>query len=164
MKSNINIWLLVIFGIFITVAVFWLWSYPYFSNWGKRPHWQTGCMSDLKQIGLGLEMYSNDYDGFYPEKSGAAGLEQLRSLDYITDYRIFACRRSKYRNNHGKNNQPLTEQSVSYYYRGGMSKQDAADSAVCWSKPDSHMNFGSILYIDGFVKGVSGANWMEEIK
>jgi len=27
---------------------------------------QAGCLSNLKQIGLGVEMYTNDYDDYYP--------------------------------------------------------------------------------------------------
>ena len=124
---------------------------PMFNSGMSRPRARRiSCASNLKQIGLGLEMYSNDYGGFYPEKSGAAGLEQLRSLDYITDYYIFVCPNST--DIPGKGIEPLTEANVSYCFRGGMSKADAADSAVCWDKPDNHRNFGNILFLDGHVK------------
>ena len=123
---------------------------------------RISCASNLKQIGLALELYSNDYMQQLPDKSGAAGLEMLRSLDYITDYKIFVCPSTD--TVPGKYGEPLTEANVSYCFRGGLHKSDAADSVVCWDKPDNHKNFGNVLYIDGHVIGIAGANWMEEIR
>ncbi len=123
---------------------------------------KISCASNLKQIGLALEMYSNDYMQKLPDKPGAAGLEQLRSLDYIVDYKVFVCPSTSAIP--GKDGKPLTEANVSYCFRGGMSKADSANSAICWDKTDNHKNFGNILFLDGHVNGVSGANWMREIR
>ncbi len=132
------------------------------SGGGREKARRISCASNLKQIGLALEMYSNDYMQQLPDKSGAAGLEQLRSLDYITDYKIFICPSST--DVPQTDNLPLTEENVSYCFRGGMSKSDSADSAICWDKDTNHGKFGNVLYIDGHVIGVAAANWKEEIR
>ncbi len=128
----------------------------------REPAKRINCASNLKQIGLALEMYSNDYMQKLPDKPGAAGLEQLRSLDYITDYKIFIC--SSTTDVPGKGIEPLTEDNVSYVYRAGLTKADSADSAVCWDKPTNHKDFGNILFLDGHVNGVAGHNWLDETK
>ena len=158
-KRNLAVAMIVFASIFI-IAVIILPTLNT-SRCGKH-HRRLGCASNLKQIGLGLEMYSNDHDGFYPDKSGAAGLEQLRSLDYITDYKIYVCRNTT--DVPGEGIEPLTEANVSYCFRGRMRRADAADSAVCWDRPSNHKKFGNVLYIDGHVTGIAGANWMEEVK
>ncbi len=114
---------------------------------------RISCASNLKAMGLGLEMYSNDYGGYLPNKSGAAGFEQLRSLDYITDYKIFVCP-SDEKAIVGSGCQPLTEANVSYVYRGGLTKKDSADSAVYWDKPRNHKGFYNVMFLDGSVEGV----------
>ncbi len=120
------------------------------------------CNCNLKQIGLGLEMYANDYNGFYPDKPGAMGLEQLRSLDYITDYNVFICPNSKMVP--AKNNHPVTGQNVSYCFRGGIKRQDRKRVPICWEKKLYHNKGGNILYTDGYVEFLPREEWKNEIK
>ena len=150
-------------AIFMLTAFLVLLILPAFNSYeSAEERREVHCASNLKQIGLGLLMYCNDHGGFYPDKSGAAGLEQLRSLDYITDYKIFVCPSTKIVP--GGDEKPLTEANVSYCFRGGMSKKDSADSVICHDKPNNHKKFGNVLYIDGHVSGIAGANWMEKVR
>ena len=63
---------------------------------------QASCISNLKQIGLGLKQYAQDYDGKYPEKSTVLGNSLLRAANdpqslpcvlypYIKSNQIWVC-------------------------------------------------------------------------
>jgi prepilin-type processing-associated H-X9-DG protein len=123
---------------------------------------KISCASNLKQIGLALKQYSMDYDDNFPAENGAAGLELLRRNNYLTDYKIYTCPSASIKS--GSGTAPLTEPSVSYVFRGGLTETDPADSAICWDKPDNHKKYGNILFVDGHVQGFAGANWMDNIK
>jgi len=36
----------------------------------KQKAWTTSCISNLHQIGLGMKMFADDNEGFYPESGG----------------------------------------------------------------------------------------------
>ena len=108
---------------------------------------RISCQSNLKQIALGLNAYADDYKGFYPDKSGAAGLEQLRTLDYITDYKVFVCPGAK--EVPGRIGKPLSENNVSYCFRGGMSKTDSSGRPLCWDKNPNHEGKMNVLLVNG---------------
>ena len=57
---------------------------------------RTQCASNLKQIGLAINMYSNDNSGAFPTVSGSASTAEIQSLGqlfdtYITDRKVFKC-------------------------------------------------------------------------
>jgi prepilin-type N-terminal cleavage/methylation domain-containing protein/prepilin-type processing-associated H-X9-DG protein len=57
---------------------------------------RTQCASNLKQIGLAINMYSNDNSGAFPTVSGTAVTDGTYSLGqlfdaYITDRKVFKC-------------------------------------------------------------------------
>ncbi len=59
---------------------------------------RTSCKNNLKQLGLALLMYSNDYDGSFPtgtvsteDSAHFADLTLLWSLRYATDPNVFEC-------------------------------------------------------------------------
>ncbi len=57
---------------------------------------RTQCASNLKQIGLAINMYSNDNSGAFPAVSGTAVTDGTYSLGqlfdaYITDRKVFKC-------------------------------------------------------------------------
>lgn len=59
---------------------------------------RTSCKNNLKQLGLGLLMYSNDYDGAFPTGQGShmADLTLLWSTDYVRDPNVFECPSATY--------------------------------------------------------------------
>ncbi len=57
---------------------------------------RTQCASNLKQIGLAINMYSNDNNGAFPTASASAASAEIQSLGqlfdaYITDRKVFKC-------------------------------------------------------------------------
>ena len=57
---------------------------------------RTQCASNLKQIGLAINMYSNDNNGAFPTVSASAASTEMQSLGqlfdaYITDRKVFKC-------------------------------------------------------------------------
>jgi len=142
---------------------------------------RPSCGACLRQIGLALHMYANDYDGYFPPPDGAEGLEMLRKLDYLPamkvyrDPRVLYDRRMRnYRRARGCRwlyrepsldlTPPLTEDKLDYVYRGGLSIRFFANAPVAWDRPGSHEDFGNILFVDGHVKGYAGSDWMKRTK
>ena len=59
---------------------------------------RTSCKNNLKQLGLALIMYSNDYMGSFPTGSGShlADLTLLLSMGYAKDPNVFECPSASY--------------------------------------------------------------------
>jgi prepilin-type processing-associated H-X9-DG protein len=122
---------------------------------------RINCASDLKQIGLAIRMYSMYNKEQFPDKSGASGLEMLRSGKYLENVKIYTCPSSQSKVNNGKT---LAEENVDYVYVGGYNENTSPDIPIAYDKPKNHTKYGNILYADGHVKGYAGANWMDNIK
>ena len=96
----------------------------------------TVCLSRLKQILLAAKMYSGDFSGAFPDRSGAGGFEMLREMEYLTDPGVFVCPLSE--TEAAERDQVLTEDHVSYLYIGGFHENDDPDQVViaCPYHPD----------------------------
>jgi len=121
---------------------------------------RISCSSNLKQIGLGLKQYALDYGDFFPPANGAAGIEMLRSNNYITDYKLFICPSNWH--DPGKGAEPLKEDTCDYVYIGGLSESCSPDSIIAYDKPNNHWRYGNVLFVDGHVQGFKGSNWLEK--
>ncbi|NOY75339.1 MAG: protein kinase [Kiritimatiellaeota bacterium] len=124
---------------------------------------RKACANNLKQIGTALLMYANVFKTKFPEKSGAAGLDDLRKNGIIEIPQIFACPSTGHVA--AAPNAPITEEACDYVYVGGLSSEYSdPHTPIAWSKPENHENFGNVLYVNGDVKSFSGSNWLVHTK
>lgn len=90
--------LLVVIAIIALLAAI---LFPVFSRARERSK-QASCLSNLKQVGLALKQYAQDYDGSYPSKEKVLGDSFLRGADdpqslpsvlnpYIKNKQIWVC-------------------------------------------------------------------------
>ena len=145
---------------------------------------RLSCVSNLKQIGMALEFYTQTSIGqlrphgitksgaITPDAVGAANaLELLRSEGHLTDYGVYVCPSSTA--SKGKGTDSLTYaaggkgQNLSYgyvYITAWYSSASAvsSDLNVGWGTSYSrkgkanHEDYGNILYADGHVRGFVG--------
>jgi prepilin-type processing-associated H-X9-DG protein len=118
-------------------------------NQAREKARRISCSSNLKQIGLGLLQYSMDHNDKFPVPDGAAGLEQLRKDDYISDPKIYVCPSTDTKS--APMGQPLKEDNVSYVYLGGLTEENSPETPIAFDKPGNHTNYVNILFLDGHV-------------
>jgi len=138
---------------------------------------QADCVSQLKQIGTSMIMFSNDYRGKYPgyiEDDGddsttetllhnSPGLAKLVEHEYLQTTRVFICRSTKLTNaddysalagapDTADGSDPNNEKSSYLYYAGFVATDLTADHGYVRDKNDNHKNMGNVLYGDGHVE------------
>ncbi len=140
---------------------------PFFSQAPEKSR-RISCASNLKQIGLAIRMYSQEYREHFPDKSGAEGLEMLRAGGYLENTKsqrvhvdpkkMYTCPSTK--TIPARDEVKLTEDTVDYVYIGGYTEADSVDTIIAYDKPNNHVKYRNILYVDGHVEGYAGANWI----
>ncbi len=79
----------------------------------------TQCLSNLRQIGLSLALYTDDHDGRFPFPIGGAGATQwsrqlheyglpIRSQSPTLDHEVFVCPSAEYPVSHDQINRTYT--------------------------------------------------------
>ena len=84
--------LLVVIAIIAILAAI---LFPVFARAREKAR-QSSCLSNVKQIGLGILMYSQDYDGLYPRRCGnyldAPEICWMHKVHpYVNNLQIFQC-------------------------------------------------------------------------
>jgi prepilin-type N-terminal cleavage/methylation domain-containing protein/prepilin-type processing-associated H-X9-DG protein len=116
---------------------------------------RIACASNLKQIGLAVRMYSQEYSEKFPTPAASAVIayEMLRSGGYLENTKVFLCPSTPYTNT-------ATQISyTSYQYATGLTEASNVDSGVAADKDSDHSKFGNILFIDGHISGYAGSTW-----
>jgi hypothetical protein len=125
---------------------------------------QTMCTNNLKKIGVALSKYAETHDGHLPPEDGAKGLDHLLRegfLDKTEDATVFLCPWDDTR--HAAHpGEPLTEDTVSYVYKGSLWQSAGPASAIpiCWDKIENHRSIGlNVLFKDGHVEWMRFKEW-----
>ena len=143
---------------------------------------KTQCMSNVKQIGMGLIMYANENSEIFP--SSTATNPAMASLNllydtYISDNKVFNCPSDTTvtaATNAGMSvstsggTEAFTSTQSSYGYDRSHSQADDADVALLADRPPSDTSLSSdnhnargqnVVYVDGHVEFVNSplAGW-----
>ena len=149
---------------------------------------KTQCMSNVKQIGMGLIMYANENSEAFPSDSAySAGSPAMRGLNllfdtYVSDKRVFNCPSDTTVTNANQDTSMGTAASstteafdsneCSYGYDRAHSQADDADVALAADRPPSDTTLSSdnhnargqnVVYVDGHVEFVNSplAGWYD---
>jgi len=117
---------------------------------------RISCTSNLKQIGLAIRMYSQEYKERFPNATGRTGFEMLRSGGYLENTKMYTCPSTT---DNITDNVNLGDASVSYAYAPGLNEATSVDSAVAIDRNSNHTKYGNVLFCDGHASGFAGASW-----
>lgn len=133
-------------------------------NQAREKARRANCLSNLKQIGLGIAMYADNYNGRTPHSGGSPTSSSCFNLlsNEVTTAKLFACPSDSVR---PSATYPLGRTNNSYAYVLGIVWQDFPDSILAldrhpasfsrnsgWSSTAPHKDAGgNILFNDGHV-------------
>ena len=125
----------------------------------KAHAWTTSCNSNLRQIGLGLRMFTDDNNGFYPESGGTiywgtidkgtgkpSYMEQI--ISYTLNTNVYRCP--------GNVQLPVTEQGPFNYFNGCNAAYMATTNFA--SVRESQILYPSAYVLGGDTAGFPGTN------
>jgi len=92
MKGRAGFTLIELLVVIAIIAILAAILFPVFARAREKAR-QTSCLSNVKQIMLGILMYNQDYDEKMPGSwaSGASGLWSSRIMPYVKNNQLFAC-------------------------------------------------------------------------
>ena len=129
---------------------------------------RTNCLNNLKQIGLGMRMYSTDYREQFP--GAFTNMGPYVGSNSVT---LFLCPSRKDQNKATTVSQ-MTKDQCHYNLRQGMSEADVPNAILAcdkngsndWTATTGPWNFGgnhngdggNMLYVDGHVEWMNGSS------
>ncbi|MCK4905420.1 hypothetical protein KAS42_04175 [bacterium] len=122
---------------------------------------QAVSASNMKQIGIALQMHANDYDDEFPPT-----LQHLYP-QYINTSSVFWCPTDKDSSPTDINNNEVDGRNsarISYQYNSGHSISESPSIPLVWDNGcggslDNHKKGGNVLYLDGHVEWVPCEEW-----
>ncbi len=145
-------------GLALTAALVFLFL-PARGNVRQRAH-RANCQSNLRQIGLAINMYSEDYDQDFPPC-----LAELWP-DYVNNAKLFKCPATADKGWQDFAAGKATEKSSSYVYLPGRFAGAPGDFALAYDRSkDNHKGDGiNAVSVDGHVEWVPAAKMAEFMK
>ncbi len=121
-------------------------------NSSRKKARRISSTRNLKQIGIALKQYAMDQKDYFPKQDGAAGFEELRVEEYLTDPKAYVC--SSTDDKPALKGMNLTEANVSYVYFGGGLKEstDTVNFPLVFDKPGNQSKTVNVLFGDGHVE------------
>jgi len=109
---------------------------------------RTICLNNLKNLGLAMQMYSLDNDGWFPPSLGLDALDT-----YVKNRDVFRCpAESRHREVAG-------EFTTDYIYRAGLSNEDPAGELVAADDEPRHQRGANMLSVDGAARWQPASRW-----
>jgi len=171
-KSFTLVELLVVIGIIAVLAAMLM---PALAKARESAN-RADCINNLKQIGIAIQLYSNDNRNRMPvggdgSSYGTVNLQPLLDIEAIQSPKIFICRSSKDTESNSKNDSDvysLADDNCSYLYYAGFVMTDlTADMGYMRDKDKNHTKpgYGNVLFGDGHVVGhmaKKGEDWFDK--
>ncbi|UCC69536.1 MAG: DUF1559 domain-containing protein [Armatimonadota bacterium] len=109
---------------------------------------RTICLSNLKSLGMAMQMYSQDNDGWFPPSLGLDALDT-----YVKNREVFRCpAASRHRDVPG-------EFATDYIYRPGLTNEDPAGELLAADDEPRHQRGANMLAVDGAARWQPASRW-----
>ncbi len=156
--------LLVVIAIIAILAAI---LFPVFAKAREKAR-QTSCLSNMKQIGLGLTMYVQDYDGTYPPSyyypwgsGGASGYMHWSAMigPYVKNWQLFVCPSDRNKGIAPTNSFDLQAPRISYISNEVlMGRPRAHFSVVSEAEIEEPSSLIAVAEITDYVYGIGGSS------
>jgi len=110
---------------------------------------RSTCMSNLRNLGLAIQMYSYDHDGFFPPASTG-----LRGIDeYVRNRDTYRCPAASY---HVSVDEGFI---IDYVYRPGFSNESLAGEPVAADSRARHQGGANVVTADASAHWYPASRW-----